>query len=77
MKAVVYWAPDGRNCQSRRDALHYMVHRLDSPVEEVEMMRRGLFVDGWVEMDNLPGGWLAMNKREGGLKFCTEEIHFL
>ena len=40
------------------------------------MMRRGLFVDGWVEMDNLPRGWLAMNKREGGLKFCTEDYVF-
>ena len=76
VKATVYWAPDGRNCLSRRDALNYMVHRLNSPASEVVMMRQGLLVDGWVELESLPRGWLAMKKPEGGLKFCTSDYVF-
>ena len=76
VKATVYWAPDGRNCLSRRDALNYMVHRLNSPTSEVVMMRQGLLVDGWVELESLPPGWLAMKKPEGGLKFCTSDYVF-
>ena len=76
VKATVYWAPDGRNCLSRRDALNYMVHRLNSPTSEVVMMREGLLVDGWVELESLPQGWLAMKKPEGGLKFCTSDYVF-
>ena len=76
VKATVYWAPDGRNCLSRRDALNYMVHRLNSPQSEVLMMRQGLLVDGWGELESLPKSWLAMKKPEGGLKFCTPDYVF-
>ena len=57
-KLKVYWAPNGRYCSSRRGALQYMVDELGSDPADVEIMKKGLVEDGWLEdKENLPVGW--------------------
>merc|ERR1719319_1477976 len=61
-----YFAPNGRYCQSRLNALNYMVTELGSSEEDVRLMRAGLMEEGWREDPALPPGWmLGDGKRQG------------
>ena len=73
IKNKVYWAPDGRYCPSRLQALAYMVSE-DHPKEEVEVMRAGLVGDGWTPFQQLPEGWMAMKESKGLLKYATSDF---
>ena len=73
IKNKVYWAPDGRYCPSRLQALAYMVSE-DHPKEEVEVMKAGLVGDGWTAFQQLPEGWMAMKESKGLLKYATSDF---
>ena len=74
LSAVVYWAPDGRHCSSRREALHYMASVLEAPAADTARMRAGLLADGWKAAEHLPEGWLAkQHGKERGHKFITAD----
>ena len=62
-KTKSYFAPNGRYCQSRLNALNYMVTELKSSPEDVNLMREALKEAGWREEENLPEGWMV--------KYCT------
>ena len=55
-KSKIYWAPNGKFCSSRREAILYMVEQLHSPAEDVLQMKAGLLQDGWKE-DKVLTGW--------------------
>ena len=55
-KSKIYWAPNGKFCSSRREAILYMVEQLRSPAEDVLQMKAGLIQDGWKE-DQVLAGW--------------------
>ena len=55
-KSKIYWAPNGKFCSSRREAILYMVEQLHSPPEDVLQMKAGLIKDGWKE-DKVLAGW--------------------
>ena len=61
-----YFAPDGRYCQSRLNALNYMVTELGSSEEDVRLMRAGLLEEGWREDPNLPPGWMVGEGKKNG-----------
>ena len=72
IKNKVYWAPDGRYCSSRMQALAYMVAENHSK-EQVEEMRAGMVADGWQNYEQLPEGWMAMKESKGLLKYATSD----
>ena len=72
-----YWAPNGRFCTSRREAILYMKYFLKSSEEDLEKMKDGLLKDGWVKYDIIDG-WYSLNK-EGysGTQFITDKFKHL
>ena len=62
-KTKSYFAPNGRCCQSRLQALGYMVGELASSEEDVSIMREGLVDEGWKEDENLPPGWMFKGRK--------------
>ena len=74
-----YFAPNGRYCQSRLNALNYMVTDLKSSPEDVKLMREALKEEGWRDNDDLPKGWMVGDGRKNGKekattkRFSTEE----
>ena len=74
-----YFAPNGRYCQSRLNALNYMVTDLKSSPEDVKLMREALKEEGWRDNDDLPKGWMVGEGRKNGKekattkRFSTEE----
>ena len=54
-KSKIYWAPNGKFCSSRREAILYMVDQLQSPAEDVLKMKAGLIQEGWKEDKVLAG----------------------
>lgn len=58
-KQKVFYTPEGRFCISRDKALRYIeVSGDDVAQEDKDLLRRGLFSDGWSESEHLPEGWL-------------------
>lgn len=55
-----YWAPNGKYCSSRRNALQYMVNVLKSSEEDLQLMKKGLEIDGWKRDDKVEG-WFYMD----------------
>ena len=72
IKNKVYWAPDGRYCSSRMQALAYMMAENHSK-EKVDKMKEGMLADGWRAYDQLPEGWMAMKESKGLLKYATSD----
>ena len=72
IKNKVYWAPDGRYCSSRMQALAYMVAENHSK-EQMEEMKVGMLADGWKTYQQLPDGWMAMKESKGLLKYATND----
>ena len=72
IKNKVYWAPDGRYCSSRMQALAYMVAE-NHPKEQVDEMKEGMVADGWQTYQQLPEGWMAMKESKGLLKYATSD----
>ena len=69
-QAKKYWAPDGKYCSSRRNALQYMVNVLKSSEKDIRHMKRGLETDGWI-VDKHLEGWYYMD-----LKSISREKEF-
>ena len=59
-KMKKYWAPNGKFCSSRRNALQYMVNVLKSSDDDIEQMKKGLEIDGWKKDDKVEG-WFYMD----------------
>ena len=70
-KTKSYFAPNGRYCQSRLNALNYMVTELKSSPEDVKLMREALKEEGWREEENLPEGWMVGEGRKNGKEKAT------
>ena len=51
----LYFSPNGKMCRSRRFAIHYMITRLNSSEEDINIMVKGLIQDGWKKMDIIEG----------------------
>ena len=74
-----YFAPNGRYCQSRLNAMNYMVTELKSSREDVNLMREALKEEGWRENADLPEGWMVGEGRKNGKekpttkRFATDE----
>ena len=63
-KQKVFYTPEGRFCMSRDKALRYIeVSNDDIAQEDKDLLRRGLFSDGWVESEHVPEGWLVQVKQ--------------
>ena len=76
-KIKVYWGPDGRFFQSRRQAINFMLTEVETAPEDLELMKKGLYEDGWIEdTDFLPKEWLVQAKSDGKF-FITEEYSLL
>ena len=54
-KTKIYWAPNGKYCSSRREAILYMREQLNSSEEDVLKMMGGLTQEGWTEDKDMPG----------------------
>ena len=73
IKIKVYWAPNGRYCSSRAQAMQYMFESGQSSPQEIEIMRAGLKYDGWETLDQLPVGWMAMKDvSKNGYKYLSD-----
>ena len=57
-KTKIYWAPNGKFCSSRREAILYMVEQLDSSDDDLLKMKGGLLQEGWTEDKDL-AGWYS------------------
>jgi len=72
----VYWAPDGRYCSSRVQALAYMLAE-ELPSKDIEHMKAGMAADSWQAMEELPEGWMARPDTKGLLKYVTADFQQL
>ena len=57
-KVKVYWEPNGKYCPSRVNAINQMITILDSSEEDIDIMKKTLFEEGWKSSQNLPDGWM-------------------
>ena len=63
IKMKVYWAPNGRHCTSRAQALGHMMSNEDQfSKNDIEKMKEGMLADGWKTIKGLPEGWMAMSE---------------
>ena len=69
-----FMSPSGRIYQARSSAIKEMIVN-NHPEKDIEIMRKGLFSDGWVEMKDLPQGWLKFTTGNGVTKFLSPEFH--
>ena len=69
-----FMSPSGRIYQARSSAIKEMIVN-NHPEKDIEIMRKGLFSDGWVEMKDLPQGWLKFTSGNGVTKFLSPEFH--
>ena len=60
----VYWAPDGKFCLNRREALYYILNVLGGSKEDVELMKKSLEMEGWEKIRYLPKDWMAKRVNE-------------
>ena len=78
-KQKVFYTPEGRFCMSRDKALRYIEVSNDVIAQEdKDLLRRGLFSDGWAESEHVPEGWLVQ-VRPGKSKcyFLTQHYQLL
>jgi len=75
-KQKVYWAPNGRRCTSRIDAVKRMITEFSSSEEDIEIMKAGLIKDGWEPDENLPEGWMHQITKKLGRRFMSKDYDF-
>ena len=79
-KTKIYWAPNGKFCSSRREAILYMLEHLDSGEEDLVKMKSGLVLDGWKEDRDLAGWYskrVATSKDKSSKVFISPDFnHF-
>ena len=72
-KQKVFYTPEGKFCVSRDKALRYIeVSGDDIAQKDKDLLRRGLFSDGWEESDYLPEGWLTQVRQHRSY-FLTQD----
>ena len=75
-KQKVYWAPNGRRCTSRIDAVKRMITEFSSSEEDIGIMKAGLISDGWAPDVNLPDGWMQQTNKRLGRRFMSKDYDY-
>ena len=65
-------SPEGKIHQARSLAIKEMIAK-NCPGGDIEIMKKGLILDGWIEMEGFPKGWLKFITENGYTKFLTPD----
>ena len=57
-RVKVFWEPNGKYCPSRVNAISQMISSFGSSQEDLDIMKKTLYEEGWKPNPSLPPGWM-------------------
>ena len=57
-RVKVFWEPNGKYCPSRVNAISQMISSFGSSQEDLDIMKKTLYEEGWKSNPSLPAGWM-------------------